>query len=137
MGIVLLFLLQAGAQGLPAALQVPVRCQPGRDCFVQKHVEPVVGEVEALSGYRNPALNQCAGGAKESAHRRFYALDLTPLRAIGREGMIRSLCAIHRFRGRAYDIGLGFYSGRRFHIDGKGFRKWGANGKGESSPCNA
>jgi len=43
MSIVALLLLQAGAQGLPAPLQVPVRCQPGRDCFVQKHVDQQVG----------------------------------------------------------------------------------------------
>lgn len=105
--------------------------------FVKAHVEPVVGTVEALSGYRNAALNQCAGGAEESAHRHFYALDLTPLRPIGREGMIRSLCAIHRFRGEDYAIGLGFYSGLRFHVDSKGFRRWGSNGKSATSPCNA
>jgi hypothetical protein len=51
--------------------------------------------------------------------------------------MIRSLCAIHHWRGAGYDIGLGFYSGLRFHVDSKGFRKWGANGKSATSPCNA
>lgn len=104
--------------------------------FVAEHVEPVIGEVEALSGYRNPELNRCSGGARESAHRHFHALDLTPLRPIGREGMIRSLCAIHGFRGKGYDIGLGFYGGLRFHVDSKGFRKWGGDGRGASSPCN-
>jgi hypothetical protein len=103
--------------------------------FIARHVEPVIGPVQALSGYRNADLNQCSGGARESAHRRFFALDLTPLRAIARDGMIRSLCAIHRFRGEGYDIGLGFYTGLRFHVDSKGFRKWGSNGKGETSPC--
>jgi hypothetical protein len=105
--------------------------------FVKAHVEPVVGDVEAMSGYRNAALNQCSGGASESAHRRFFALDLVPLRAIARDGMIRSLCAIHQWRGAGYDIGLGFYGGLRFHVDSKGFRKWGSNGKAATSPCNA
>ena len=103
--------------------------------FIKSHVEPVIGKVEALSGYRNPELNQCSGGAKASAHRHFFALDLTPLRAIAREGMIRSICKIHEWRGRGYDIGLGFYSGLRFHVDSKGFRRWGSDGKGASSPC--
>ncbi|HZF43142.1 MAG TPA: hypothetical protein VEZ48_07010 [Sphingomonadaceae bacterium] len=103
--------------------------------FIKRHVEPVIGDVEAMSGYRNPELNACAGGAKESAHRRFFALDLVPERPIARQGLIRSICAIHEFRGRAYDIGLGFYNGLRFHIDSKGFRKWGPNGKGVTSPC--
>ena len=103
--------------------------------FVRAHVEPVIGSVEAVSGFRNAELNQCSGGAKESAHRHFYALDLVPLRDIGRAGMIRSLCAIHEFRGSGYDIGLGFYSGVRFHVDSKGFRKWGPNGRSATSPC--
>lgn len=103
--------------------------------FIQRHVEPVIGEVEAKSGYRNPELNACAGGAKESAHRRFFALDLVPVRSIARGGLIRSICAIHEFRGRGYDIGLGFYQGLRFHIDSKGFRKWGPNGRSATSPC--
>jgi len=103
--------------------------------FVRNHVEPVVGPVEALSGYRNAALNRCSGGSPASAHRHFHALDLTPLRPIARDGMIRSLCAIHRFRGAGYDVGLGFYSGRRFHVDSRGFRKWGSDGKSATSPC--
>ena len=105
--------------------------------FVRAHVEPVIGKVEALSGYRNAELNQCSGGARESAHRRFFALDLTPVREIAREGMIRSLCRIHEWRGSGYDIGLGFYTGLRFHVDSKGFRKWGPNGKSATSPCNS
>lgn len=103
--------------------------------FLKAHVEPVLGPVEALSGYRNPQLNQCSGGAKESAHRHFYALDLKPLRPLARATMIRSICAIHNWRGAAYDIGLGFYTGLRFHVDSKGFRRWGSNGKGDTSPC--
>lgn len=103
--------------------------------FVKNHVEPVIGEVEAVSGYRNADLNQCSGGARESAHRHFFALDLMPLRSIARDGMIRSLCAIHGWRGAGYDAGLGFYSGLRFHVDSKGFRKWGADGRSATSPC--
>jgi hypothetical protein len=103
--------------------------------FIRAHVVPVIGEVEAVSGYRNETLNQCARGAKESAHRHFYAVDLVPLRPLSRTGLIRSICAIHTFRGREYDIGLGFYSGVRFHLDSKGYRRWGPDGKGETSPC--
>lgn len=104
--------------------------------YVKKHVQPVVGKVEALSGYRNAELNQCSGGAKASAHRHFFALDLTPVKELERPAMIRSLCAIHDFRGNDYDIGLGFYSGMRFHVDSKGFRRWGSDGRGATSPCN-
>lgn len=104
--------------------------------FVKAHVEPVIGKVEALSGFRNEELNQCSGGAKASAHRHFYALDLTPASEdISRAAMIRSICKIHDFRGEDYGIGLGFYNGMRFHVDSKGFRRWGPNGKGATSPC--
>ena len=103
--------------------------------FIKMHVEPVIGDVEAVSGYRNESLNACSGGARESAHRGFYALDLVPLKPITRAGMIRSLCAIHSWRGDGYDVGLGFYQGRRFHVDSKGYRKWGPDGKGATSPC--
>ncbi|HKT15121.1 MAG TPA: D-Ala-D-Ala carboxypeptidase family metallohydrolase [Allosphingosinicella sp.] len=103
--------------------------------FVRAHVVPVIGNVEAVSGYRNERLNRCARGAPQSAHRHFYAIDLVPLRDLSRAGLVRSICAIHQFRGREYDIGLGFYSGVRFHLDSKGFRRWGPDGKGDTSPC--
>lgn len=103
--------------------------------FVKNHVQPVIGKVEAVSGFRNEELNQCSGGAKQSAHRHFFALDLVPVSDVSREGMVRSICQIHDFRGAEYDIGLGFYTGNRFHVDSKGFRRWGADGKGATSPC--
>jgi hypothetical protein len=103
--------------------------------YVRAHVIPVIGPVQAVSGYRNAQLNACAKGAPESAHRHFYAIDMVPLRPIARANMIRGLCAIHQWRGAGYDTGLGFYSGLRFHIDSKGFRKWGPDGSGATSPC--
>jgi peptidase M15-like protein len=104
--------------------------------FVRDRVEPAVGDVEALSAYRNEKLNQCSNGAPQSAHRNFFALDLTPVnKAVDRSAMIRSVCAAHARDGRAYNAGLGFYSGKRFHVDSSGYRKWGANGKGATSPC--
>jgi Peptidase M15 len=104
--------------------------------FVRDDVVPAIGPVEALSAYRNEALNACSDGAPQSAHRHFFALDLTPVRAdVGRPQMIRGICAAHARDGRSYDAGLGFYAGRRFHVDSNGFRKWGADGRGASSPC--
>ena len=104
--------------------------------FVRDEVEPAIGEVEALSAYRNEKLNACSNGAPKSAHRQFFALDLTPVsKAVAREDMIRSICTAHARDGRAYDAGLGFYTGKRFHVDSNGFRKWGPNGKGATSPC--
>ena len=101
--------------------------------YIRAHIVPVIGPVEPVSVYRNPALNACAGGAPESAHQSLFAIDLVPLRPTDRAGLIRGVCAIHQWRGSGYDVGLGFYKGLRFHVDSKKFRKWG--GGGESSPC--
>ena len=104
--------------------------------FVRDDVIPSVGEVETLSAYRNGELNACSNGAPKSAHREFFALDLTPVnKALDRSEMIGSVCKAHARDGQAYNVGLGFYTGRRFHVDSSGFRKWGANGKGATSPC--
>ena len=85
--------------------------------FVRDKVKPAVGEVEALSAYRNEHLNACSAGAPRSAHRQFFALDLTPVNAaVTRSAMIQSVCRAHAHDGRSYDAGLGFYSGRRFHV---------------------
>jgi hypothetical protein len=104
--------------------------------FVRDEVRPAIGEVEALSAYRDDALNRCSHGAPQSAHRMFFALDLTPLSAdVTRASMIHQICAAHAQHGRDYETGLGFYSGLRFHVDSSGFRRWGPNGKGATSPC--
>ena len=104
--------------------------------FVRDDVIPRVGKVETLSAYRNEGLNACSHGAPKSAHREFFALDLTPvIDNLDRNAMIRSVCAAHAQDGRAYDTGLGFYTGRRFHVDSSGYRKWGADGRGATSPC--
>src|SRR5689334_24169337 len=49
--------------------------------YVRDYVIPAVGPVEAVSVYRNPQLNQCAGGAPESAHKQDAAVDRDHLRA--------------------------------------------------------
>ncbi|HET9427159.1 MAG TPA: D-Ala-D-Ala carboxypeptidase family metallohydrolase [Allosphingosinicella sp.] len=104
--------------------------------FVRDKVEPAIGKVEALSAYRNERLNACSAGAPRSAHRQFFALDLTPVAAdVSRDRIIRGICAAHSGGGSVYRAGLGFYSGRRFHVDSNGFRKWGPDGRGASSPC--
>ena len=94
--------------------------------YVRAHVIPVVGPVEPVSVYRNEALNVCAKGASDSAHRHLYAVDLVPLRPTTREALMRGLCAIHEWQGGGFAVGLGFYKGLRFHVDSKKFRKWGA-----------
>ena len=104
--------------------------------FVRDEVVPAIGPVEALSAYRNERLNSCSNGAPRSAHRHFYALDLTPVGAdVTRARMISTVCRAHTRNGRAHSTGLGFYSGLRFHVDSNGFRRWGPNGRGATSPC--
>lgn len=98
--------------------------------YIREQVIPVLGPVEPVSVYRNEALNQCAHGARESAHRYMQAVDLVPLRPITRGVMIRSLCAVHARSGAGYGVGLGFYVGLRFHIDSRKFRTWGVNDEG-------
>ena len=106
--------------------------------FVRDEVVPALGPVEAVSGYRNERLNRCSAGAPESAHREFFAIDLAPVNpAVTRGQMIREICAAHASEGRAYNTGLGFYNGERFHVDSNGFRRWGANGSSATSPCGS
>jgi len=104
--------------------------------FVKDEVRPRIGAVEALSAYRNEDLNSCSGGRPASAHRMFFAMDLVPEGDVERAELIDELCDAHAERGASYDLGLGFYSGVRFHVDSNGFRKWGSDGRGTSSPCN-
>jgi hypothetical protein len=104
--------------------------------FIEKHVEPVNGPDEHVTGFRNDAQNRCAHGAPRSAHREFYALDMVPVGDLSRGELMRGLCRIHDLRGEQYNIGLGFYGGTRFHVDSQRFRRWGPDGKGATSPCN-
>jgi len=92
--------------------------------YVRDYVIPAVGPVEAVSVYRNPILNKCAGGAPESAHKLDSAIDMVPLRPITRETLMRTLCGIHSEHGAAYNAGLGFYAYLRFHVDSTKFRRW-------------
>ncbi len=105
--------------------------------FIRARIVPALGPVAALSGYRDPDLNTCSGGAPKSAHALFYALDLTPLRFKDRGKMIAAVCALHARFGPAAHAGLGFYQGMRFHIDTNGFRRWGSDYHTATSPCAA
>jgi hypothetical protein len=105
--------------------------------YLRDYVVPTVGPVEPVSAYRNPLLNTCAGGAADSAHRHFLAVDLVPLRPIQRDAMMADLCAVHARQGNAYQVGLGFYAYMRFHIDSMKYRRWGGDGTPEASPCAA
>src|SRR4051794_17250345 len=107
---------------VPPATEWPHMVQTLR--YVHDYVIPAVGPVEPVSVYRNPALNQCAGGAPESAHKTDSAIDLVPLRPITREALMKTLCTSHSEHGAAYNAGLGFYAYLRFHVDSTKFRRW-------------
>lgn len=92
--------------------------------YIRDYVVPAIGPVEAVSVYRNPSLNQCAGGAPESAHKLDSAIDMVPLRPTTREAMMRALCVSHSEHGEPYNAGLGFYAFLRFHVDSTKFRRW-------------
>ena len=104
--------------------------------YIRDHVRHAVGPVEAVSGYRNPALNVCARGSERSAHLDFFAIDLVPVQALERRELFRRLCVMHASSGRGSGVGLGFYAFQRFHIDTRSFRRWGGAGPaGNESPC--
>lgn len=98
--------------------------------YVRDYVVPAVGRVEAVSAYRNPMLNRCAGGAPKSVHQHLSAIDLVPLSPISRDEMMRRLCPAHATEGRRWSVGLGFYTKYRFHVDSWKFRTWGRNDHG-------
>jgi hypothetical protein len=104
--------------------------------FIRDRVRPAVGPVEAVSGFRNPALNACARGSANSAHLDYFALDLIPLQPMSRRQLFERICPMHSAYGAAAEAGLGFYSFLRFHVDTRGFRRWGSAGPaGNESPC--
>ena len=105
--------------------------------YVGAYVEPRIGQVEAVSVYRNPALNACAGGAAESTHKTMGAVDMVPLTPTSRETLMTKLCALHQASGERNVIGLGLYKGLRFHIDAKKFREWGMAGAKGGYGCLA
>lgn len=107
---------------VPPAVEWPHMVETLR--YIRDYVVPAIGPVEAVSVYRNPVLNQCAGGAPESAHKLDSAIDMVPLRPIDRITLMRTLCGIHTQHGAAYSAGLGFYAYLRFHVDSTKFRRW-------------
>lgn len=106
--------------------------------FIRDHVVPAIGPVRVVSAYRDDAFNTCIGGARRSAHRSYQALDLVPVAAdITRADLIERLCELHAREGAGARIGMGIYSGVRFHIDARGYRGWGGDHRGTSFPCSS
>ena len=91
------------------------------------------------SVYRNPVLNDCAGGAGESKHMTNGAIDIwIPENEANKwaiESTFDGLCQFWQSNGQAYSFGLGLYPTGSVHLDTHGFRKWGASHSSSSSPC--
>ncbi|MDN3715904.1 D-Ala-D-Ala carboxypeptidase family metallohydrolase [Vibrio breoganii] len=92
--------------------------------FIQEHVEPVLGPLVPVSGDRTQYYNQTSGGATKSQHLNFCALDLVPINDITREELHKKLWSIYKIVGKENKMGMGLYSGVRFHIDTCGYRNW-------------
>ncbi|WP_394241914.1 D-Ala-D-Ala carboxypeptidase family metallohydrolase [Vibrio astriarenae] len=92
--------------------------------FIQQYVEPELGPLIPVSGKRSTIYNESAGGAPRSKHMEFCALDLVPMNDITRTELHRKLMKIYNVAGRENGMGLGLYSGVRFHIDTCGHRSW-------------
>lgn len=82
---------------------------------------------EVHSAYRNPALNECAQGAAQSAHKTHFALDIVTTG--DQSAWIAELCRFWRTEGQLWNMGLSRYSSGRIHIDTKRYRSWGNVGK--------
>lgn len=94
----------------------------------------ILGALTVHSAYRGPLLNDCAGGARGSAHLRTFALDFTPLDG---EDPTAPLCRFWREHGRDWQMGFSRYPSGRLHIDTAGYRSWGADHTGRSAVCGA
>lgn len=82
----------------------------------------ILVDFEAVSNFRNPALNACAGGAAASTHTTSFAIDIVP-----REGMVDEtlLCEFWHTQGKSWEMGLGKYPSGRIHLDTTRYRTWG------------
>jgi hypothetical protein len=92
----------------------------------------IVRADHARSGYRDDALNTCSGGSPRSRHVLNNALDFD-LPADG--DRVAQLCRFWRRQGPSLDMGLGFYTPTRIHIDTSGFRTWGRDHHRGTSLC--
>jgi hypothetical protein len=92
--------------------------------YVEQHIVPVIGDLVPVSGERSEEYNATSGGASRSKHLNFCAMDMVPEQSWDRAELHQKLIEIHNRSGQANNVGLGLYSGLRFHIDTCGFRRW-------------
>ncbi|WP_226664377.1 D-Ala-D-Ala carboxypeptidase family metallohydrolase [Microbulbifer aggregans] len=92
--------------------------------LIRDELIPAIGPVDVVSAFRTDHYNSKAGGSKGSKHKTFCGLDLVPRSNISRKELIEELRALQARLGPESRMGLGIYSGIRFHIDTCGFRSW-------------
>ena len=94
---------------------------------------------EIRSVYRNPGLNDCAGGADSSKHMNASAIDIWVPEYEDNlwrlNTMQDGLCQFWQYQGQSYNFGLGLYATGAIHLDTDGYRKWGFNHASSSSSC--
>lgn len=93
--------------------------------LLQEEIEPLIGEVIIVSGYRTPEYNEPAGGASRSRHLFFDAVDVAPVTNIPERILKKRLREFYYEHGEEYNLGLGLYDHKRFHVDTWKYRNWG------------
>lgn len=92
--------------------------------LIRDEVVPVIGPVDIVSAFRTERYNRKAGGARKSKHKTFCGVDLVPVSNISRPELIDELRNLQARLGPESHMGLGIYSGVRFHVDTCGYRSW-------------
>ncbi|MBS1271824.1 MAG: hypothetical protein MAGBODY4_00956 [Candidatus Marinimicrobia bacterium] len=93
--------------------------------LLQEEIVPRIGEVVIVSGYRTPEYNEPAGGASRSRHLFFDAVDVAPVTDIPERVLKKRLRKFYYEHGEEYNLGLGLYDHKRFHVDTWKYRNWG------------
>ena len=92
--------------------------------FIRDELQPTIGPLQVVSGYRTSEFNVEAGGSPGSRHQFFEAVDLIPARPKRQKSLHTNLTELHDRQGEQYQIGLGLYQNTRFHIDTHRKRTW-------------
>ncbi len=92
--------------------------------LIRDELVPNIGPVDVVSAFRTDHYNRKAGGSGKSKHKTFCGVDLVPRSNISRKELVEELRNLHARLGPESHMGLGIYSGVRFHVDTCGFRSW-------------
>lgn len=122
---------EAGEYALPPQTKWP-NILPTLRALRELQAAGLVDGRRVASGYRDEALNRCAGGSPRSRHLSNNALDFDLPES---PDNVRRLCEYWRAKGPALKLGLGFYADTKIHLDTAGFRTWGNDYTWRTSLC--